>query len=217
MDKLLLEIKKQIREWIRLDYIEPKDIPSIELYMDQITTFMDTHLENNKRSPDDKTLTKTMINNYTKNNLLPPPNKKRYSKEHIILLIYIYYLKNILTINDINSLLQPMIEQYYGSNNTNDAHSMESIYKTIFTLEKEQYFNIEQSIAIAYKTTEKGFPKEESEYLNKCAFICLLSYDIYSKKRLMEQLIDEIASDTTAKDITSKDTIKKTKKETQDN
>ena len=84
------EIKKEIRDAIQMDYIEPADIPAIELYMDQVTTFMDKHLSNNKRFPEDKILTKTMINNYTKNHLLPPPEKKKYSKEHIRLQIYTY-------------------------------------------------------------------------------------------------------------------------------
>ena len=70
-------IKELIKEWIRLDYIRPEDIPSIELYMDQVTTFMDKELANTKRFESDKTLTKTMINNYTKNNLLHPPVKKK--------------------------------------------------------------------------------------------------------------------------------------------
>ena len=84
------QLKSQIEQWLDLGYINPEDIPSIELYMDQVTTFMDRYLSKNKRTEEDKTLTKTMINNYTKNDLLPPSNKKRYSKEHIILLIYIY-------------------------------------------------------------------------------------------------------------------------------
>ena len=58
----------------RIDYIRPDDIPDIELYMDQVTTFMDSRLKNAARNPEvDKILTKTMINNYAKNDLLPPP------------------------------------------------------------------------------------------------------------------------------------------------
>ena len=68
----------------RIDYIHPEDIPNIDLYMDQVTTFMDTQLSSTKRYADDKILTKTMINNYAKNNLLPPPVKKKYSKEQIL-------------------------------------------------------------------------------------------------------------------------------------
>lgn len=59
-----------------MDYIKPEDLPNIDLYMDQVTTFMESHLGNLKRSPDDKVLTKTMINNYAKNHLLPSPDKK---------------------------------------------------------------------------------------------------------------------------------------------
>ena len=77
----------------RIEHIRLEDIPNIDLYMDQVTTFMDKQLKNTTRNPEgDKILTKTMINNYAKNDLLPPPVKKKYSKEHIVLLIFIYYL-----------------------------------------------------------------------------------------------------------------------------
>ena len=91
--KIFREVMHKFSE---LSYIRPEDIPDIPLYMDQITTFMETKLESCKRYPDDKLITKTMINNYTKNKLIPPPDKKKYSKEHLILLIYTYYLKDSL-------------------------------------------------------------------------------------------------------------------------
>ena len=79
----------------RVDYIKAMDIPNIDLYMDQVTTFMDNRLRKGARYPEqDKVMTKTMINNYAKNDLLPPPNKKKYSKEHILVLIFIYCYQN---------------------------------------------------------------------------------------------------------------------------
>ena len=33
----------------RIDYIKPKEIPNIDLYMDQVTTFMEEHLSSSKR------------------------------------------------------------------------------------------------------------------------------------------------------------------------
>ena len=64
--------------------------------MDQVTTFMDEQLAASKRYESDKILTKTMINNYAKNNLLPSPDKKKYSKEHVLtLLFYILFQKYI--------------------------------------------------------------------------------------------------------------------------
>ena len=98
----------------RIDYIKPEDIPNIDLYMDQVTTFMNEQLAETKRYPDDKILTKTMINNYTKNNLLPAPDKKKYSKEHLLTLIFIYYFKGILSINDIQNLLNPITDRYFS-------------------------------------------------------------------------------------------------------
>ena len=80
----------------RIDSIKPEDIPNIDLYMDQVTTSMEESLRATKRYTDDKILTKTMINNYAKNNLLPPPVKKKYSREHVLVMIFIYYFKNMV-------------------------------------------------------------------------------------------------------------------------
>ncbi|MBO5508890.1 MAG: DUF1836 domain-containing protein [Lachnospiraceae bacterium] len=203
-------LKKEIRELIKLGYIAPEDIPSIELYMDQVTTFMDKHLEQNKRYDEDKTLTKTMINNYTKNDLLPPPNKKRYSKEHIILLIYIYYLKNVISISDIQTMLTPLIENVYG--NSDAPHSLEEIYSSLYKLEQYQYFNIENSVIRTSELAEKNFPGSEDSYVKKLTFLSLLAYDIFSKKKLMEKIIDDMAAEQEAKEeALAEEEAKKTK------
>lgn len=77
-------VNSLLQRLAKLNYIKPGDVPNIDLYMDQVTTFMDEHLSDVKRYEDDKILTKTMINNYTKNDLLPPPVKKKYSKEPVV-------------------------------------------------------------------------------------------------------------------------------------
>ena len=89
------------------------DIPNIDLYMDQVTTYLNGKFNTSKRHDDDKLLTKTMINNYAKNNLLPSPVKKKYSKEHIYILTFIYYFKNILSIIYIQKMLNPLTEKLF--------------------------------------------------------------------------------------------------------
>ena len=80
-DFLMTDSEKLLAEMIsKLELIKEADIPSIDLYMDQVTTFMDTHLKCRKRFDDDKILTKTMINNYAKNELLPSPEQKEIFK-----------------------------------------------------------------------------------------------------------------------------------------
>jgi len=63
-------------------------------FPERLTGERDEQLEACKRYEDDKILTKTMINNYAKNNLLPAPEKKKYSKEHVLTLLFIYYSFN---------------------------------------------------------------------------------------------------------------------------
>lgn len=41
-----------------LNHIQPSEIPHINLYMDQVTGFMEEHLSNSKRFEDDKILSK---------------------------------------------------------------------------------------------------------------------------------------------------------------
>lgn len=87
--------------------LESKDIPSLDLYMDQIMTLFDVNLADNKRYKDDKLLTKTMINNYSKEGILKPIKGKKYTKDHILQMILIYFLKNTISIQEIKKVLQP--------------------------------------------------------------------------------------------------------------
>lgn len=176
----------------RIDYIKAAEIPNIELYMDQVTTFMEKELHSTKRYPEDKILTKTMINNYAKNNLLPPPVKKKYSKEHLLVLIFIYYFKNILSIKDIETLLAPITDKYFEHDKD---ISLTTIYEEICKIQKSRIDSLQQDVADMYKTAGKCLPEaagDEQEYLRLFSFISSLSFDVYVKKLLIEKLIDEL-------------------------
>ncbi|MCB6413575.1 DUF1836 domain-containing protein [Dorea acetigenes] len=176
----------------KIDYVKPEDIPNIDLYMDQVTTFMEAQLSSTKRYPEDKILTKTMINNYAKNNLLPPPVKKKYSREHVLLLIFIYYFKNILSIKDIETLLAPVTEENF---NNGEDFSLTDIYKEICQHEKSRTSYLAKDIAHSFKAASETFsnaPEEDRRSLQQFSFICSLAFDVYVKKQLIEKLIDEM-------------------------
>lgn len=177
-------------EFNKIDYVKPEDIPNIDLYMDQVTTFMDEHLGQSKRYEDDKVLTKTMINNYAKNNLLPPPVKKKYSKEHLLIMIFIYYFKNFLSIKDIETMLEPITDKYFD---TDQDFDITSIYKEVCELEKSRIPEFEKEIIRSYNSSKKCFdeaPEDDRDSLQLFAFICNLSFDIYVKKQIVEKLLD---------------------------
>ena len=108
MNKELLEniIEKESQK----SSLVSKDIPDLDLYMDQIMTLFETHLANNKKNEEDKLLTKTMINNYSKAKVITPVKGKKYTKEQIIQMLIIYQLKNNLSIQEIKELLAPIYE-----------------------------------------------------------------------------------------------------------
>ena len=192
-EESIMDIISKLRD---IDYINPEDIPNIDLYMDQVTTFMDARLASCKRSDDDKILTKTMINNYAKNNLLPSPEKKRYSKEHLLVLIFIYYFKNILSINDIQTLLGPLTDKYFKSDENID---LTSIYTEVFSMEKGQIEALRKELLERYEIAQGTFedaPEEDRDFLKLFSFICLLSFDVYVKKMLIEQMIDDLRATT---------------------
>ena len=151
---------------------------------------MDTQLSACKRHTEDKVLTKTMINNYAKNNLLPPPIKKKYSKEHMLALIFIYYFKNILSIGDIQAILNPITDKYFASDS---KFCLEDIYAEIFRLEEAGIVNMQKDLTRKYQTSLQTFtdlPQEDQAELQHFAFICMLCFDVYMKKQLIEHMID---------------------------
>ncbi|MCI8672865.1 MAG: DUF1836 domain-containing protein [Lachnospiraceae bacterium] len=194
MNHNMSQINQILEKLSRIDYIKPGEIPNIELYMDQVTTFMDSHLAHSKRYEDDKILTKTMINNYAKNKLLPPPAKKKYTKDHMLLLIFIYYFKSFLSINDIQALLAPVCDRYFGGK---DGISLEDVYEEVFSMKKEQLNALVQDVKQKFETADDTFenlPEEEREPMRMFSFICTLAFDVYVKKQIIESLIDEMAA-----------------------
>lgn len=177
----------------RIDYIKSEDIPNIDLYMDQVTTFMDSRMHATTRNPgEDKILTKTMINNYAKNDLLPPPVKKKYSKEHLLILIFIYYFKGILSISDIQQMLDPIKARFFGAK---DGITLEDIYNEVFSLRDEQVELLKKDVLQRYQMSKDIFAEAKEKdkvFLQQFSFICLLSFDVYVKKLLIEKLIDEM-------------------------
>lgn len=191
------------------DYVKSSDIPKIDLYMDQVTTFMDEYLESSKRFESDKLLTKTMINNYTKNDLLPPPEKKKYTKDHMYLLVFIYYLKSFLSIRDVKTIIGPMADMFYGGKS--DEMSLESIYENIFQIEYDSSYDMAKDVMNKFRKSKKSFQdvssEEEKEYLQIFSFIAMLSFDVYLKKNLIENIIDEVLADD-KDDVEKKDNKK---------
>ena len=184
-----------------LSHVKADEIPDIDLYMDQVTTFMDSHLKDMRRHPGDKVLTKTMINNYAKNNLLPSPVKKKYSKDHMLMLVFIYYFKKLLSFSDIEELFRPITSKHFSGQTS--QLSLEDIYNEVFTLEKGEMDNLKSDVAAKFARAQDTFSDapvddKDREYLKLFAFICELSFDVYLKTQMIEMIADQLREDAPA-------------------
>ena len=102
----LHELEALVREAVRDADLHAKEIPAIDLYVDQITSLTDEKLKKGSARFEDRVLTKTMINNYSKDGLITPIKGKKYSKEQILQMLLVYSLKNTLSIGEIKRILQ---------------------------------------------------------------------------------------------------------------
>ena len=100
------QLTQLIGEAVRDADLRPEEIPSIDLYLDQITCLMSEKLKEGSERFYDRVLTKTMINNYSKDGLISPVKGKKYSKEQFLQMLLVYELKNTLSIGEIKRILQ---------------------------------------------------------------------------------------------------------------
>ena len=91
--------------------LHPSDLPDLDLNMDQVITLIDNGYAANKRTPEEKLLTKTMIQNYSKAGLVRPIKGKKYTPEHVVQMLAIYALKRTLTIGEIKQAFDAFFEE----------------------------------------------------------------------------------------------------------
>lgn len=184
-------IEKLVEE-ISLPQLKFSDMPTIDLYMEQMLSLIESKFNSFKRDESDKVLTRTMINNYTKLGLLMPPKNKKYSREHMMLLTLIYDLKNVLSINDIKSLFSPILNNI--ETRDDDLMSLEEIYTAFLELnniEFDNFFNsfVQKLDLINEKTVD--LEKDNKDIAQMFLFVIMLVVQSNAQKRLAERIIDD--------------------------
>ena len=116
-----------------------------------------------------------------------------------MVLMFIYYFKNILSIGDIQSILNPLTERYFANGK---ELNLEKIYEEVFSLEKDQIEQLKVSLTKDYERAGDTFAdesEENKEFLQLFSFICMLSYDIYIRKQIIEKIVDTLPRPTEKK------------------
>jgi len=173
--------------------IQLLDIPQLDLYMDQVIQLFENNLTSSKRSETDKLLTKTMINNYSKDKLLMPVKNKRYTKNQVILMILIYNLKQSLSMGDIKALFNKLVL------NLQDEKSLKidlpQIYNKFLEVKKYQISYEEEYINSIMDKVEESFGDDENNEHEKLILTVLsLINSANIQRRVAEKIIDKYFS-----------------------
>ena len=137
------DIRTKIVSWFSelKDYQTPgwDALPDLDLYMDQVITYLERQMRVFAQDEEDRLITSSMINNYVKHGLIPRPVKKKFTREHLFYLLVISMLKQVLPITDISNIIRHQadlmeMEELY---NSFSAIQDETLHATAWRIESE--------------------------------------------------------------------------------
>ena len=185
-------IKNTIEEYVSKGKINADDFPEMEIYMDQAETFLNKELSVYKKNEKDKVITKTMIGNYVKHNMMPRPVNKKYSKDHLIMLSLIYYLKGSFQMEEIEKIVRPLIENY--NSEFDDKIDLTALYEGILGIQAKEQESLAQSVTNMIEESKYHLRETElsdDDMLELFMLIVNLSMKADAQKFLAHKLLQE--------------------------
>ena len=139
----LLKFENEIKNF---EIVKYDQIPDIDLYMDQTLAFLNKRLSILKRDDEDIIVTASMINNYVKAGIIPAPISKKYSKRHLAYIVTVCFLKQVLSMNEIKTIIDYLIEtkgeresyEYFCTSVEKSLQNCCRLIKIEKTVDKEQ-------------------------------------------------------------------------------
>lgn len=185
-------VKTILDDYVNRGRILPGDFPDMELYMDQAAMFMNKKLEIYQKNDDEPVMTKAMISNYVKHDMLPKPNKKKYSRDHLAMLTLIFYLKGVLQVQDIENLMKPLIDNY--NSEFEERFDFLKLYGGIENLYSAQRDKAAEEVYQDIDHIKKFLSKYENaddDATELFMLICLLSMRADAQRYIVQKLMDE--------------------------
>ena len=185
-------INNTLEKWLNdLDNFSLKDyekFPDIDLYMDQLITYLEREFQIYQTSSLDKQITPSMINNYVKGDVMISPKAKKYNREHMALIKEIMILKQVLPLTDVKQIL----DLKYRSNDNTDYQEVYNNFnnlvneknKVAINEAKEALANIEENNLEQLTDLANNFALTAMSYIN-------ISKRILFLKRIYELMQEE--------------------------
>lgn len=183
--------KELVEKYLQNGIISEKSFPDMELYIDQMMKCLNKELViygSDEAGP----ITKAMISNYTKHKMLPGPTGKRYTKEHLIFMSLVYYLKECFSMDEIQRLMKPLIKNY--SSDWDDKIDIDSMYNEITTFVKKTEEDLPSRIDKQMSEIKKFLTNRDAaddDTSELVMFICTLIMRSNAERFIAQKLLDE--------------------------
>ena len=202
------ELKALLAEAVHDADLHPYEIPSIDLYLDQITSLADEKRREGSPRFADRALTKTMINNYSKDGLLSPIKGKKYSKEQILQMLMVYEMKNTLSIGEIKRVLQNVyaLPEY-------NAATLERIYTRYLALKENERAATAEGVAKFATEADLSLENEEDFLVFLLSLSAMSSYLKNAVQILLESHYPDLNEEKTREEQEKKEAAKRAKAE----
>ena len=202
----MIEITKAVLEKFAIKLLDnelkTEEIPSIKQYAEQVTELLNSKLHHRRKGDETSiAISKSMINNYTKSGLLNPSEKKKYDKNHIILLSLIFHLKQVLSLDDIKTIFNPILKNLESPEVKESIIPLDDIYKAFLEFQKEEYFDTcndfeDRFNRVCQKINNPFENHANKDMIEKFLTVLLLVAEATAAKQLAEEMIDTYFKDT---------------------
>ena len=198
-------IKKSLENWLNdlnnFSFKNYEELPDIDLYMDQVVTFLEKQLYIFQNNTLDKQITSSMINNYVKGEVLPSPISKKYNREHLALIEEICTLKQVLSIADVKQIENDRYQ---------DVTAKGEIFNEFNRLNNEK---IEISVSEAFKKLNDIDENDSSALISLATEFALTANAYINISKKILYLTSRYANIEKAKEIKEQELAKEVKKD----
>lgn len=204
----LTELQALLADAVQDADLHPREIPSIDLYLDQIISLADEKRREGSPRFADRSLTKTMINNYSKDGLLSPIQGKKYTKEQILQMLLVYEMKNTLSIGEIKRVLQNV----YALPDYNAA-ALERIYTHYLDIKAKERTATLAGVEKLAEQTDLDLKNEEDFLVFLLSLSAMSSYLKNTVQALLEAHYPDLNAEKTREEQEKKEAAKRQKAE----
>jgi hypothetical protein len=160
-------LKQIMDDFCAESVIGPDAFPSMELYADQVASFLSDRLcvyAGAGPGKADPVITKAGIANNIKRGALPRPIKKKYTRDHVVIMAMLFYMKNAFQPGEPERIMRPFTDNHASAfDDKIDFHRLYAAIAPILEKERARQSREIQSGVADIKAAIRGAGLEDDD------------------------------------------------------